>query len=169
MSDRHFSHEVWLSKLRDHLTEERYAARTSRQCIAVARHFLRCLDKRKVDVITAQPASVEDYLQQARRTAAMAIRQITKAGSVSTPMASTCSCAWFRASGHQHRKPSRLSRFCKASCAESTPNGWPASAASLRELCLIAVARQGAFSIGWGNEQPERNLRPSPISTWTAI
>ena len=67
MSDRHFSHEVWLSKLRDHLTEERYAAGTSRQCIAVARHFLRCLDKQKVDVSTAQPANVEEYLQQARR------------------------------------------------------------------------------------------------------
>jgi hypothetical protein len=74
-----------------------------------------------------------------------------------------------RTSGHQHRKPSRLSRFCKARCAESTPNGWPASAASLREQCLIAVARQGVFSIGWGNEQPERSLRPSPISMWTAI
>jgi len=67
MSDRHFSHEAWLSKLRDHLTEERYSARTSRQCIAVARHFLHCLDKQKVDVSTAQPASVEEYLQQARR------------------------------------------------------------------------------------------------------
>jgi len=67
MSDRHFSHEVWLTQLRDHLTEERYAARTSRQCIAVARHFLRCLDKQKVDVSAAQPASVEEYLQQARR------------------------------------------------------------------------------------------------------
>jgi integrase/recombinase XerD len=65
MSDRNFSHEVWLSKLRDHLTEERYAAKTSRQCIAVARHFLRCLDKQKVDVSTAQPGSVEEYLQQA--------------------------------------------------------------------------------------------------------
>jgi integrase len=67
MSDRHFSHEVWLSKLRDHLTEERYAARTSRQCIAVARHFLRRLAKQKVEVSTAQPASVEEYLQRARR------------------------------------------------------------------------------------------------------
>jgi integrase/recombinase XerD len=67
MSDRHFSHEVWLTQLRDYLTEERYAARTSRQCIAVARHFLRCLDKQKVDVSAAQPASVEEYLQQARR------------------------------------------------------------------------------------------------------
>ena len=66
MSDRHSSHEMWPSKLRDHLLEERYVGRTSRQCIAVARHFLRCLDKQKVDVSTAQPASVE-YLQQARR------------------------------------------------------------------------------------------------------
>jgi hypothetical protein len=95
MSDRHFSHEVWLSKLRDHLIEERYAARTSRQCIAVARHFLRCLDKQKVDVSTAQPASVEEYRNRHDGfiAAAMAIRQITKVGTVSTPMASTCSCA----------------------------------------------------------------------------
>jgi hypothetical protein len=56
MSDRHFSHEIWLSKLGNHLTEERYAARTSRQCLAVARHFLRCLDKQHVDVSAAQPA-----------------------------------------------------------------------------------------------------------------
>lgn len=67
MSDRHLSHEMWLSRLRDRLTEERYAGRTSRQCIAVARHFLRCLDKQKVDVSAAQPESVEKYLQQARR------------------------------------------------------------------------------------------------------
>jgi site-specific recombinase XerD len=33
----------------------------------VARHFLRCLDKQKVDVSAAQPASVEEYLQQARQ------------------------------------------------------------------------------------------------------
>ena len=67
MADRHFSHEMWLSKLGNHLTEERYAARTSRQCLAVARHFLRCLDKQHVDVSAAQPASVERYLRQARR------------------------------------------------------------------------------------------------------
>src|ERR1051325_10265466 len=68
MSDRLFSHEVWLSKLREHLTEQRYAARTSRQCIAVACHFLRCLDRQHVNVSAAQPANVEEYLRQARRT-----------------------------------------------------------------------------------------------------
>src|SRR6266852_678443 len=67
MSDRLFSHEMWLSKLRDHLAEERYAAGTSRQCLAVARHFLRCLGKQHVDVNTAQPSNVEGYLQRARR------------------------------------------------------------------------------------------------------
>jgi integrase/recombinase XerD len=67
MSDRLFNHETWLSKLRDHLAEERYAAGTSRQCLAVARHFLRCLDKQHVDVNAAQPANVEGYLQRARR------------------------------------------------------------------------------------------------------
>ena len=87
--------------------------------------------------------------------AAMAIHQITKVGGVSTPMASTCFCAWFRASGHRHRKPSRLSRFCRARCAESTPNGWPASAASLRERCLIAVAEAGRL-LDWLGERATR-------------
>ena len=68
MSDRLFSHEMWLSKLRDHLAEERYAAGTSRQCLAVARHFLRCLGTQHVDVNAAQPANVEGYLQGARRS-----------------------------------------------------------------------------------------------------
>ena len=67
MSDRHSSHEAWLSKLSNHLAEERYAARTSRQCITVARHFLHYLDKQHVDVSEAQTASVEAYLQRARR------------------------------------------------------------------------------------------------------
>ncbi len=67
MSDQLFSREVWLSKLKDHLVEERYAAGTSRQCLAVARHFLRCLDEQHVDVSVAMPANVEWYLQRARR------------------------------------------------------------------------------------------------------
>jgi integrase/recombinase XerD len=67
MSDRHSSHEAWLSKLSNRLAEERYAARTSRQCITVARHFLYYLDKQHVDASEAQTASVEAYLQQARR------------------------------------------------------------------------------------------------------
>src|SRR3984957_12640727 len=67
MSERLFSHEMWLSKLRDHLAEERYAAGTSRQCLAVARHFLRRLGTQHVDVNAAQPTNVEGYLQGARR------------------------------------------------------------------------------------------------------
>ena len=67
MSDRHSSHEAWLSKLSHHLAEDRYAARTSRQCITVARHFLHYLDKQHVNASDAQTASVEAYLQQARR------------------------------------------------------------------------------------------------------
>jgi len=58
---------MWLLELKDHLVEERYAAGTSRQCIGVARGFLEGLDKQHVDVSAAQPASVEEYLQQARR------------------------------------------------------------------------------------------------------
>ena len=66
MSDRHSSHEAWLSKLSRHLAEDRYAARTSRQCITVARHFLHYLDKQHVDISVALPANVEWYLQRAR-------------------------------------------------------------------------------------------------------
>ena len=67
MSDRHFGHEMWLSKLADHLTEERYAAGTSRQCIAAARNFLSYLDKQRLDIRAAGRASVERYLQHARQ------------------------------------------------------------------------------------------------------
>jgi hypothetical protein len=47
------------------------------------------------------------------------------------------------------------------------PSGWPASAASLRERCLIAVPRHGVFSIGSGSRATERSLRPHPFSMWT--
>jgi integrase/recombinase XerD len=67
MLDQHFSHETWLSKLRDHLQKERYAVGTACRCIAVARHFLHCLDKQQVEVAAAQPVNVERYLQHARR------------------------------------------------------------------------------------------------------
>ena len=67
MSERLFSHEMWLSKLRDHLAEERYAAGTSRQCLDVARHFLRFLDAQHIDANAAQLANVEEYLQRTRR------------------------------------------------------------------------------------------------------
>src|SRR6516225_5418973 len=67
MSDRHFGHEMWLSKLADHSLKERYAAGTSRQCIAAARNFLSYLDKQRLDIRAAGRASVERYLQHARQ------------------------------------------------------------------------------------------------------
>jgi integrase/recombinase XerD len=67
MSDQCSDHETLLSKLRDHLDKERYAAATARWCIAVARHFLRCLDKQHVEIRAAKPANVERYLQHAQR------------------------------------------------------------------------------------------------------
>src|SRR5919108_3880735 len=67
MSNRYFSHKQWLLELRNHLAEERYAAGTSRQCLAVARNFLDSLDKQHVGVSAAQPANVEAYLRQARQ------------------------------------------------------------------------------------------------------
>ena len=90
MSDRHSSHDAWLSKLRNHLAEERYAARTSRQCITVGRHFF--------NISTNTMLTSAKRKQQASRricnrhggriVAAMATHQITKVGGVSTPMAS---------------------------------------------------------------------------------
>ena len=68
MSDQNFSHETWLSKLRNHLEEERYATKTVRRCVVVAQDFLASLKRQHVELTTVQPAHVERYLQQARRT-----------------------------------------------------------------------------------------------------
>jgi integrase/recombinase XerD len=67
MSDPLFGHEMWLSKLKEHLTEDRYAARSSRQCLASARDFLRYLGQQNVDVNAVELANVEMYIQRARR------------------------------------------------------------------------------------------------------
>lgn len=67
MSDPCTSYEKWLSKLRDHLAEECYAARTSQRCVVVARHFLDFLAKQHIEVDAATPAHVEHYLQRAER------------------------------------------------------------------------------------------------------
>ena len=157
MSDRLFSHEVWLSKLKDHLAEERYAAGTSRQCLAVARHFLRCLDKQHVDVSAAQPANVEGIYNRHGGciVAAMAIHQTTKVGGVSTPMASTCFCAWFRASGHRYRQRSRLSRFCRAKSAESTAQ-WMTGQRGLAQGTVSHRCSEAGRLLDWLGERATR-------------
>ena len=68
MSNQQISNEVWLSKLRDHLEEEHYAAKTVRRCIVIAREFLASLARQHVEPGAAQPANVERYLQRAQRT-----------------------------------------------------------------------------------------------------
>ena len=67
MSDQHLSHETWLSRLKDHLTEQRYAARTSQNCVLVAHRFLLFLEKHHVEVGVARPDDVERYLEQVQR------------------------------------------------------------------------------------------------------
>jgi len=67
MSDHHFTHETWLSKLRDHLKEARYAAKTASRCVPIARHFLKFLGKQQVEASAARPCHLESYLQEARR------------------------------------------------------------------------------------------------------
>ena len=61
------SHETWLSRLRDHLREERYHPGNARQCIAVARNFLVFLEKRRTAIADAQPEIVERYLRTAQQ------------------------------------------------------------------------------------------------------
>lgn len=56
MSDRTLKHEVWLSKMRDHLKDEQYAARTVKTCLLVARRFLVSLETQRVEVDAARPA-----------------------------------------------------------------------------------------------------------------
>jgi site-specific recombinase XerD len=61
------SHEMWLSRLKDHLHEERYHPGNARQCIAAARNFLAFLEKQRTAIADAQPETVERYLKQAQR------------------------------------------------------------------------------------------------------
>jgi len=61
------SHETWLSRLKDHLREERYHAGNARQCVAVARNFLVFLEMRRTAIADAQPETVERYLKLARQ------------------------------------------------------------------------------------------------------
>ena len=172
MSDRHFSHEVWLSKLRDHLAEERYAAGTSRQCIAVARHFLRCLDKQHVDVSVALPASVEAYLQRARRmyrrrhghppdykgwqclhtNGIHMLLRLVQGQWPPVPKAVT-------ASRDFAERNARRVRPMDGRSARPRPGN---SVSSL-------FRGRASSRLAGGDEQSERNLRPSPISMWTAI
>lgn len=67
MSDQGSRHEVWLSKLKNHLEGERYATSTASRCMTAAGHFLAHIGARRVDIESAQPAHVELYLQQTLR------------------------------------------------------------------------------------------------------
>jgi len=68
MPDSSSRYELWLSKMRAHLEEERYSARTSLSHLAVARDFLIFLDTQRVEVEAARASSVERYLGRAERT-----------------------------------------------------------------------------------------------------
>jgi integrase/recombinase XerD len=61
------SDEACLSKLKEHLAEQCYAARTSEGYLIVSRHFLEFLGKHHIVVGAATPAHVEQYLKQAQR------------------------------------------------------------------------------------------------------
>ncbi len=67
MSEQARSHARWLSRLNEHLENERYASGTARHCVAVARVFLAFLQDQGVRLSSVQPTQVEKYLQYARR------------------------------------------------------------------------------------------------------
>lgn len=57
----------WLSRLTEHLQNERYHPHIVTRWTAVARHFLRYLEGRGTRVEDAQPPDVADYLRHERR------------------------------------------------------------------------------------------------------
>ena len=125
MSDPCTSYEKWLSKLRDHLAEECYAARTSQRCVVVARHFLDFLAKQHIEFDAAtQHTSSTIYNEQSADTAdAMVTHPTTEDGGQCRPVASTCSCAWFMGSGHPYRLPSHLRMCCERKSVENMQGG----------------------------------------------
>ena len=67
MTDVISTHEETLSRLNDHLHEQRYHLGTARHCMSAARHFLAYLRKRRIAIDDAQPETVEHYLKLVQR------------------------------------------------------------------------------------------------------
>jgi hypothetical protein len=64
-------HDVWLTRLSDHLKEERYGS-CARAYILRTKRFIGYLQKKALSVHAAQPSDVEKYLHTLRRHAASA-------------------------------------------------------------------------------------------------
>jgi hypothetical protein len=96
------SHDVWLSRLIDHLQKEKYQFQVVRRRVAVARRFLAYLRKHATRVEEAQASILRGICET---NASCIIDVITIAppqsrpGKTPIPAASTCSCAWFKGSG----------------------------------------------------------------------
>src|SRR5260370_15271523 len=63
MPSQHFSHEEWFSRFNDHLARERYATATACSRTIVAKSFLSFLKNQNIDLLAAQSAHVDRYLQ----------------------------------------------------------------------------------------------------------
>lgn len=61
------SNESWLSRLVNHLENEKYCSQAAKRCTAVAKRFLSYLEKRCITVEAAQPSDVELYLRSELR------------------------------------------------------------------------------------------------------
>jgi integrase/recombinase XerD len=63
MSDRSSSRALWLTRLIEHLKNERYASDTVNNCVAVSRRFLVFVEKRHIKLRSVQPIHVEKFLE----------------------------------------------------------------------------------------------------------
>lgn len=63
MSSQQLSNEFWLSKLKEHLKQQRYAPAPARRRIAVAERFLAYLDRQHIAIEAADPSNLKLYLQ----------------------------------------------------------------------------------------------------------
>lgn len=60
-------HDYWLTRLNDHLKQERYSVTAERHCVAVAGAFLEFLKSRRVAVESAETKHITHYLEHALR------------------------------------------------------------------------------------------------------
>jgi integrase/recombinase XerD len=67
MTDSFSNCEVWLSRLNNHLCEERYSFGYVRRCIGIARNFLVFLHKQHTAILDVQPSTVDRYLKMAQQ------------------------------------------------------------------------------------------------------
>ena len=108
------SDDGWLSRLTEHLQNERYHPHIVTRWTAVARHFLTYLEERETRVEDAQPSDVAGYLRRQRRRYVRRHHHRpprSAAGKTRIPAAFTCCCGWSRDRGRRPRSLTASEQF----------------------------------------------------------